>query len=309
MAKYTKEQIIEKFRKMHGNDYDYSLVKYVGSHTKMKIICRKHGMFETNTHQYGTGCNICFIEGRRLSTTEFVNRSKKVHKNKYNYSSTIYETSDKKVGIICPQHGIFYQFPNDHMHGFGCSSCSNKRQITTDEFIQRSIDVHENKYNYSESDYISSHKKVKIICPHHGLFEQVAYDHMAGRGCFQCREIRGGYSSTFFINYPAEKSTPALLYIAKIKNNTETMIKIGITTKTFEERYNRKEFKNMSIELIESTALSLYDAFILEQTLLEKYKHTRFYTNLEKFGGHTECLKYTDELIKDIKSSINNLEA
>lgn len=307
MAKYTTEQIIEKFRSMHGDLYDYSLVEYKHSHTKMKIKCGRHGIFETNTHQYGSGCPTCHIESRRLSPEEFILKSEKTHKGRYDYSDLNYVSSDKKINIGCYVHGIFHQYPYDHINGFGCPRCSNKEKLTTAEFIQRSRDTHGERYDYTNSNYISSHKKIKIICSHHGMFEQVAHDHMIGRGCFKCREIRGGYSSTFFENYPEEKTKNALLYLAKIKNDSEIMIKIGITTKTFEERYNKGEYSNMTIELLESVKLPLFSAFTTEQHLLVKYKHDRFYTNREKFGGHTECLRCKENIIEEIKSSFQSL--
>lgn len=37
---------IEKAKKVHGDKYDYSLVDYKKSHTKIKILCPIHGEFE-----------------------------------------------------------------------------------------------------------------------------------------------------------------------------------------------------------------------------------------------------------------------
>ena len=37
--KLTQEQIINQFREKHGNKYDYSLVEYINSRTKVKIKC------------------------------------------------------------------------------------------------------------------------------------------------------------------------------------------------------------------------------------------------------------------------------
>ena len=46
--KHTTESFIQKAREVHGDSYDYAFVNYVYSHTKVKIICRKHGSFFTN---------------------------------------------------------------------------------------------------------------------------------------------------------------------------------------------------------------------------------------------------------------------
>ena len=42
----TQEEFIERSRKIHGDKYDYSLVEYVNSVTKVKIICSKHDIFK-----------------------------------------------------------------------------------------------------------------------------------------------------------------------------------------------------------------------------------------------------------------------
>jgi len=39
-------EIIESFQKVHGGEYDYSLVEYCGAHKPVKIICKIHGEFE-----------------------------------------------------------------------------------------------------------------------------------------------------------------------------------------------------------------------------------------------------------------------
>ena len=62
MKKYTTEEIIEKFKGIHGNKYDYSLDEYINAKTKVKIICPIHGVFEqipSNILHRGDGCPKC----------------------------------------------------------------------------------------------------------------------------------------------------------------------------------------------------------------------------------------------------------
>lgn len=56
----------------------------------------------------------------------------------------------------------------------------------TEEFIQKSNLIHNNKYDYSKVEYINAHKKVKIICPIHGQFKQKPNNHLSGKGCYLC---------------------------------------------------------------------------------------------------------------------------
>lgn len=54
---------IEKALLIHGSRYDYSLIDYKNSVTKIKIICRTHGEFYQNPskHLNGCGCPKCNI--------------------------------------------------------------------------------------------------------------------------------------------------------------------------------------------------------------------------------------------------------
>ena len=59
-----------------------------------------------------------------LTTEEFISKAKKVHGDKYDYSSTNYISSKQKLDIICPIHGIFSQRPTHHLYGCGCKKCT-----------------------------------------------------------------------------------------------------------------------------------------------------------------------------------------
>ena len=58
--------------------------------------------------------------------------------------------------------------------------------MTTNEFIERAIQVHGDKYDYSKVNYTKSKEKVTIICPTHGEFQQTPNKHLLGRGCPSC---------------------------------------------------------------------------------------------------------------------------
>lgn len=61
------------------------------------------------------------------------------------------------------------------------------KRLTQEEFLQRAKEVHGNKYDYSFSVYESFRKKIKIICPIHGQFEQSPLGHIFNKnGCPKC---------------------------------------------------------------------------------------------------------------------------
>ena len=189
-GKLTTEKFIQKAREVHGDKYDYSKVDYKSSQTKVTIVCSVHGDFEQkpNNHLLGKGCPRCG-GNNKLTTKEFIERSKEVHGDKYDYSKVNYKNANKKVIIWCPIHGDFEQKPNNHLQGQGCPKCSNNVKLTTEEFIKKAKKFHGDKYDYSKVEYKSSQTKVTITCSIHGDFEQKPNNHLQGQGCPRCSVI------------------------------------------------------------------------------------------------------------------------
>ena len=61
--------------------------------------------------------------------------------------------------------------------------------MTTEEFIQKSILIHGDKYDYSKTVYVNNLKEVIITCKEHGDFLQLPKVHKRGCGCSRCGSI------------------------------------------------------------------------------------------------------------------------
>jgi hypothetical protein len=192
----TTDDFVKMAKEIHGDKYDYSKTDYKGKQKKVKIICPIHGEYETqaNYHLEGRECRKCASQKRNskysLGNEKFTNRAKEIHGDKYNYDDVNYSNNSNKVQINCPIHGPFFQSPDKHLRGDGCRKCSGKDK-TTEEFITQAKEVHGNKYDYSNVDYETATKKIKIICPIHGEFEQSPNNHLTGYGCKTCSESQG----------------------------------------------------------------------------------------------------------------------
>ena len=95
--------------------------------------------------------------------------------------------------MICPKHGKFTIKANTHLNGHGCRLCSNEKngeycRSTLSDVITKGNIIHNNKYDYSLSIYVNSYIPMKIICPIHGIFEQMPYKHLDGQGCPKCNQ-------------------------------------------------------------------------------------------------------------------------
>jgi len=123
---------------------------------------------------------------RKLTTEEFIDRSRKLHEDKYDYSKVKYIDWNNKICIICKFHGEFFQSVGHHLRGYGCSKCGKNYRPTTEEFIKQSNKIHNDKYDYSLVKYLGCESKITIICKNHGKFLQRPICHLKGRGCPQC---------------------------------------------------------------------------------------------------------------------------
>ena len=137
MKKKTTEQVLNEFKNIHGDKYDYSLVKYNGDRSYITVICKEHGKFQQRPHEHlrGRGCNIC--GGTKKKTEEQVlSEFKKTHGNRYDYSLVKYINNKSKVKIICYKHGIFEQIPYHHKNGINCPDCNiNKGELNISIYL------------------------------------------------------------------------------------------------------------------------------------------------------------------------------
>ena len=183
--KLTQDEFINRCNKLYDNYYDYSKVIYKNSRTKVIVICQKHGEFlvRADIHSRNRGCKMC--GNNMLSQEEFVNISKSIHGNKYDYSKVNYINKRIKVKIICYTHGEFEQTPHHHLSNLGCSRCSGMRKKSEDIILEFET-THGDTYDYSLVDYKGAKSNVKIICKKHGIFEQSPESHRTKSGCPKC---------------------------------------------------------------------------------------------------------------------------
>jgi hypothetical protein len=186
----TTLDFIEKAELAHGNTYNYSKVNYVNAKTNIIVICKKHGEFIQNarSHLRGNGgCHKCAYN--ILSNEEFIQKAKKIHGDKYDYSLTKYILNKGIIKILCPIHGKFEQRADVHLNTkFGCKQCSlDNIKSNSTEFIIKAKLIHNDKYDYSKVNYISSKSEVILICAIHGDFNIKPNSHLTKKqGCTNC---------------------------------------------------------------------------------------------------------------------------
>jgi very-short-patch-repair endonuclease len=113
---------------------------------------------------------------KKLTTEEFIERSKKIHGDKYDYSQVTYINNSTPVKII--YGGVAYeQLPQNHLKGF---KCENNKKMTEDDFIRKSKEIHGDKYDYSLVGFKNVRSKIKLIY-NDVIYEQIGYAHLQGK--------------------------------------------------------------------------------------------------------------------------------
>lgn len=138
----TTELFIIKANFVHPDKYDYSLVEYSNSKTKVTVICQKHGKFQIRPNNLlnGQECERCAVEkrsnNRSFTKDEFVLKANNVHNFKYSYEKTVYKNWKTKIVITCSKHGDFLQTPHSHSIGkSGCNKCTHKQSYSKTQWV------------------------------------------------------------------------------------------------------------------------------------------------------------------------------
>lgn len=195
-----KNKFILKAQKVHGNKIDFSKVEYISSKIKVCLYCKEKDRNGIEHGEYwqtpaacvrGDNCPKCGNEkrGKHMNINTFIKKERKIHGDKYLLDKVTLADKEKKICLVCPIHGDFWQLPSAHLRGEGCPKCKG-RGFSQVEIIHRFNKVHGNFYNYSESKITKLKSRIKIICPIHGAFYQTPQKHLNGQGCKLCGNKR-----------------------------------------------------------------------------------------------------------------------
>lgn len=157
--------------------------------------------------------------------------------------------------------------------------------------IQDFRKVHGDKYDYSKVLYKAWNIKVTIGCPHHGDFEQEPNSHLQGSGCPVCGRLKvsrfGGMT-----NLDSSQNELARLYLICFKSDKYNFLKVGVTSRTIEDRFKPVAYRQFNRSVILDIEASARDVVNIEKAVLEQFNHQRYYISDGKaFKGCTEIFK------------------
>lgn len=290
----TTEEFITEAIAVHGNTYDYSLVKYINKDTRVEIICPIHGVFEQIPHNHlrGAICKKCSIpigtkksaKTQTKSQETFLSQVKEKHGDKYNYDKVTYTRAADSITITCKLHGDFEQRAFAHLSGQGCPKCAKIQRdkdlvLPNEVFIEKAINVHGDRYEYTLTNYTGMRNPITATCKIHGEFTLRAQDHLSGSGCQYC----GNINST--ANYLNE---PTLLYFLFFPKHNVYKLGITIVRHGVKNRYKTEDVDYEVLYVKEfPTGKS---AYCEEQKLLSKNRDIKYEGPPILKGGNSEIL-------------------
>lgn len=206
--RWTTEIFINKAKEIWGNRFTYDKVQYINSNTKVLVTCPIHGDFLTSPKDFlkKHGCPKCKniniskrnIDTKRDTLEIFIEKSKMLFGNLFDYSKVIYVNSRTKVLIHSNlENEDFLITPSQFLIGNIKKKYLNLPKVESDTlnneiFIQRAKLVHGDKYDYSKVNFVNMKTKVCIICPEHGEFWQTPTNHLYNiEGCPICDNSKG----------------------------------------------------------------------------------------------------------------------
>lgn len=118
------QDLVDKFPQL-----DFSNSKYTGSLSKVDFVCPVHGNMSSTYHvilKSARGCSKCAVSKKSDSLT-VIEELRALHNNKYEYVVDSHSVGGTdKIGIVCRDHGLFYQQIRKHREFQGCPKCGKK---------------------------------------------------------------------------------------------------------------------------------------------------------------------------------------
>ena len=208
---------------------------------------------------------------------KFIEKSNRIHNNKYSYERVVYVNSTIKVTITCPTHGDFEQVPSSHTRGRGCPTCAGNSKLVTKDFISKAAKIHNNKYDYSSTTCINSNTMITIICPEHGEFEQLPHNHLNTKGCPKCGRLEAISKYALYSEEEIIAAAKTCTTRGEFQNKFPKLYMASVNRDIYEKACLHMEDAYNKLKTTEQFQMEIYSLVEDEYSLLETYinRHTK----------------------------------
>lgn len=227
---------LERCNLVHGNKYDYSLIKEIKniSHQKLEIICNKHGIFtqRAEMHMGGQGCVKCYreIQGKcNILSQETVLSKLKALNTEYTFENVYYIKNSEKISVTCKKHGDFLVLYSNFLKGGGCPKCKESKG---EKAVRMFLEKNKIKYiqEFRDKDiYTSNYNRFDFYLPDfniyiefHGIQHYKPIDFFGGEES-HTKQMYADLSKMFsvYFSHNAELITIPFYYIDRVDEYLE----------------------------------------------------------------------------------------
>ena len=206
-VRWTLDTFLERAKTIHGDKFDYSQITtehIQGQKSKVPLICNTCGLHwnqRISVHiNNQNGCPKCF-GNFPWNLERLLQRVQEIHGDKYDYSNITdnhVKNLRSRIPIICKTCKYSWNPTiNGHIHNrSGCLECAKKVPWNLERVIQKSREVHGDKYDYSRvtPEHVHNYQSlIPIICNRcNHLWEPRIHNHITQKtGCPKCRKSHG----------------------------------------------------------------------------------------------------------------------
>ena len=170
---------------------------------------------------------------RKMSNDDFVNKSKHLYPNQFDYRDCLYQTAKIKVRLYCLLHRSCEEHtevpvdvsPDHHLNikkGSGCKRCKQEEaakrySYTLSDVIKTASTIYGDKYDFSHAIYINAHQRIKGVCTEHSLPFETTYNQIKQGKCAGCEKCKSIKLERKGKSISASKTTSFINYVEKAK--------------------------------------------------------------------------------------------
>lgn len=291
------------------------------------------------TRDWGFQCTKCNVSTFKGAPYEHLTKGRKFCKCSTHYRKTYQEIKEQVEQCIRSSSWEVCSYPEDYtctnklrikvackkcdhkvdmlygnlVRGKGCQRCSdialiNRLSKDLSYFIEKSVQKHGDRFDYSKVVYEKCRKPVEIVCREHGSFWQSPDNHYnKGKGCPECKKQRLVHVSFHKLRVEENKevylSLPSGVYIMRVGD----YIKIGLSVTPDKRSKEIKKSSKLPVEVLYYREMDLYNAFKLEYSLHSIYKKFKP-EYIDTFQGYTECFMLDHDQVVEAKGLIDKWE-
>ena len=170
------EDFIKKSKKIHGNKYDYSLVKYKTGKDKVIIICHTHGEFLQTPYAHSSpsmkqGCPYCNISKGEDEIEKYLIKNNIDYINQFTFNDCINPKTSRKLpfDFYLPKHNIIIEYHGEQHYkktGYFEKRCGGLKELQYRDKIKKDYCQNKNitfiEISYLEFSDIQNILKKKI---------------------------------------------------------------------------------------------------------------------------------------------------